>query len=359
MGDGFEYRLTSLNVLPFNAPTGADLPWGFRWMPSLRLSLSDFFAEVRVEGGAARAAATPIGDNYFETTPSSTLSAQAFGCWVYTPSDAHDTQRGNFCVRALNLGYRIGSDFQVRFGRSRYEVTEYEQMFMANAYAATPHFANLYIPYGWLGGELRFDQRRETETVRRLMFSAAMMDGADGGFLGIAQFYLGLGFGQGPHSTRLSLTAYAGLRSNPHSTDPDVVDTGMAHGEGAGFQFDYDFFSAGLGVAHQFSSWRNRAGLEPFQERGEGTFFLDFHPGSFRFRGSISDLFRADFQGRYAFDPPSGQSEFKTEWLVGYHPVTGVLISLGYIGAFGAHLSENIVFLGVQTTYSNTIPFGR
>jgi len=39
--------------------------------------------------------------------------------------------------------------------------------------------------------------------------------------------------------------------------------------------------------------------------------------------------------------------------------VNGILISLGYVGAFGNSLSENIVFLGLQTTYANTIPFGR
>ncbi|MFO1519960.1 MAG: hypothetical protein U1F57_09910 [bacterium] len=364
MGDGFEYRLTGWGQLPFNTPNGSpSLPLGIRLSPSARLEYSGFFAEVRLEGGAAQAATTPIGDNYFEATPSSTLSNHALGCWTYTPADANDTLRGNFCIRGLLAGYRIG-DFQFRFGRNRYEVTEYENMFMANAFGATPHWANLYIPYGWLGGDIRMDRQRENETLRRLMIGVSMMNGVDAGYLGMLQSTAVLALAPGNSAPRFTFTGYVGLRGNPppNPPNPSVADFGMAHGEGLGVQFDYSLFTAGIGYNHQFSGWRTTAGLDGGQERSEETMFADLHPGDglsrFRFRGSFSWLQRTDMKGANPYDPPASQTEYRTEWTASWLPTNGLQISLGYLGAFGNNFASHQVFLGMLSTFGGSVPFG-
>jgi hypothetical protein len=359
VGDGLEYKLVSWNQLPFNAPEGADLPWGFRLSPGARLNLGDFFSELRFEGGAARAATTPIGDNYFEATPSSTLSNKVFGCYVYTPTDAKDTQRANFCVRGLLVGYKFSPDFQIRLGRNRYEVTEYESMFMANSFGHTPHWANVYIPYGWLGGELRFDQKHEEGTFRRLMASAGIMNGADGGYLAILQGLSTIALSEEKSAPKFTLTAYGIIRGNPNVTDPKITDPGSTNGEGFGIQYDHGLFSGGMGFNHQLSTWQTVAGLEGSQARDEVTTFANVHPESFMIRGAFSHLVRLDEKGENASNPPQGLAESRLETTVSYLPVKGIQLSLGYIGAYSSNVTTHMGFLGALTTYEGLVPFTK
>ena len=364
MGDGFEYRLTSWNQLPFNHPEGADLPVGTRLSPSLKFEWKGIFSELRFEGGAAQAAATPLGANYFESTPSSTLTNKTFGCYVYEPKDAKDTFRANACVRGAELGYHFNSDWLIRAGRRRYEVTEYENMTMANAYSAVPHWANVYIPYGWLGAEVRYDRVRENETFRRVMFNTAIMNGAESGYLGLLQGFTSFALDEGKSAPQLSLTAYGILRGNPPPSppNPDIAENGTAHGEGFATQYSQGIFSGGLGFNHQTSSFKNKNGLNGSQDRDEFTTFLDVHPsipgGVLRFRGAFSWLTRKDEGAKNPYDPPAGHSEYHTEWTVSYHPVDGVQLSLGYLGGFGETFSTHMAFLGLLTTYKGLIPFG-
>jgi hypothetical protein len=330
--------------------------------PAAIVTYKGFFSEFRFEGGAAKTAASPAGANYFESTPSSTLTNQTFACWVYTPKDSTDLLKANACVRGLELGYHFNKDFLVRFGRRRYEVTEYENMTMANAYTSASHWANVYIPYGWLGGEVRFDRQRENETLRRLMFNVAAMNGAPSGYLALLQGATTVAFAEGKDAPRLTFSAYGILRGNPPPSpaNPDIIDNGTANGEGVILQYDHGIFSGGAGFNHQSSSWKNKTAPNGFQTRDEETLYADVHPWRFRIRGAVSWLQRGDQSGKNVFDPAAAQSEVHTEWTFSYQFVEGVQVSLGYVGAFGDKLSQptHIGFLGFLTTYKGLVPFG-
>lgn len=362
MADGLEYRLTSINVLPAPAPAEpeeAGIPWGIRLHPSLRLNLADFFTEFRLEGGAAKAGRTPIGLNYFESNPSGSLSDRSpLGAWVYEPKDDQDQLRANFGIRTLRFGYRLNPDVQFSFGRHRYEQTESDRLFMANAFSPQAKFAELSLPLHWLGGELRYDRQREAETVRQLLVSGAVQYGADSTVLGMGQFLTALAFAKGPKAPLLTLAAYAGVRSNPQPEEgPPLADPGMTHGEGFGLTLDYGIFTGGIAYGRLFGSSRDDTGSESTGERGVGTLLLDVHPGDFRFRGALSFLSRADAEDATSA-PPSGQNETHTELTVGYQPVKGLNLALGYRGAYGQEdFATHMGFLGVQTSFKGEIPF--
>ncbi|MCE9625039.1 MAG: hypothetical protein K8R69_06245 [Deltaproteobacteria bacterium] len=358
MGDGFEYRLNSLSILPFPAPEGqSHIPWGIRLSPNLRLNVSDFFADLRLEGGAAYSGATPIGANYFETNPSGAISADApASAWVYQPKDANDPLRGNFGIRSLSLGYRFGSDFQIRLGRHRYEQTESERLFMANSFSPQSNYANVTIPLHWLGGELRYDRRRTDSELRQLLFSVAGMNGADGTILGMAQALTTVAFTRAANAPRLTLTAYAAVRSNPQPASGPIADPGLTHGEGFGIQFDYDIFTAGTAFSYRWGSSHNDLGLEAADERNVATLLADLHPRNFRFRGAVSFLDQQRTTDA-AHEPRVARNETHLDLGASWLPVEGVQLTLGYRGAYGNNFAAHMGYLGVLTTFQGTVPF--
>lgn len=358
MGDGFEYRLNSINVLPFPAPAGAgEIPWGLRLSPNFRLNLGGFFADVRLEGGAAYAGATPIGANYFESNPSGALSADApASAWVYEPRDATDPLRGNFGIRSASLGYRFGRDFQIRLGRHRYEQTESERLFMANSLSPQSNYANVTIPLHWLGGEFRFDRRRDDEILRQTLLSAGVMNGADGTILGMGQGLLSLGLGEGANAPRLTMTAYVSLRSNPQPTGGTIPDPGITHGEGFGATFEYDMFSTGVAYSTRVGSSHNELGLEAQDERGAFTALADLHPRYFRFRAAYSRLEQQQTADA-AVTPRVAREESHLDLGASWLPVDGLQLTLGYRGAYGDAFAAHMGYVGVITTFQGTVPF--
>ncbi|MFO1519980.1 MAG: hypothetical protein U1F57_10015 [bacterium] len=365
----FQFRLPSIGVLPFTTPPGGSgIPWGIRLSPGATLNLGGFTTELRLEGGASNFATTPIGFNFFDSTPSSTITDHAFANWVYQPRDPHDTLRANFGVRTFTLGYRFGEDFSIRIGRHRYDVTEVESAFMNStdsaARSAAPRlygqetkWSHLNIPYGWFGGEIRYDRQRANESLRRFLIASSIINGADGGFFLNTQLLASFALAQGNDAPRITLAGDVAYRSNPPTLVPDTSDPGSAHGESVGLLFDYGIFTGGLHYGHQYSSWVNRAGLDGSQERSSESLLLDFHPGSFRFHGVLSWLQRADGKAINPYDPPGGQSEIETELAAGYQVVNGLQFSLGYLGSFGPTQSAHLLFLGVQTSFSGRFPF--
>src|SRR5215831_9664636 len=156
MGDGFEFRLTSQSVLSGPTPslpppaTNSAFPWGIRPTPSARLNVGDFFADFRLEGFVGYDPQTPLGGHYWDASPSSSISDQSpASAWVYKPSNANDNLRGYFGIRQFTLGYHITPDFQVRIGRTRYDLTESDRLMMANAYTWQTQFADVLIPLHW------------------------------------------------------------------------------------------------------------------------------------------------------------------------------------------------------------------
>jgi len=360
MGDGLEFRFNSLAVLPFPAPGASPLPWGLRIMPGARLNVGGFFLDFRGESGIAYNGQTPIQANYFFTQPVSALSDEApASAFVYRPANPQDPLRFNIGIHGLSAGYRFARDFQVRFGRHRYDQPEYQQLLIANSYSAQVNYANVTIPLHWLGGEFRYDRRRPDETVRQLMFSVGALNGADGTVLGMGQGLINLALGEGREAPRLTLTAYASLRSNPQPpTGAALPDPGITHGEGFAATFDHSFFTGGVGFAHRYGSSHNALELEATDERYVGTLLADFHPGDWRFRGVLSFLGRANASDA-AVTPAVAQSETHTEFSVGYQPVQGLTLSLGYRGAYGESLGTHMGFIGMQTNFQGEVPFSR
>lgn len=358
MGDGFEYRLNSINVLPFPAPSGtAEIPWGLRLSPNFRLNVGGFFADVRLEGGAAYAGATPLGANYFESNPSGAISADApASAWVYQPRDANDPLRGNFGIRSLSIGYRFGGDFQIRVGRHRYEQTESERLFMANSLSPQSNYANVTIPLHWLGAEFRFDRRRDSEILRQTLLSAGVMNGADGTILGMGQGLLTLGLGEGANVPRLTLTGYVSLRSNPQPPTGTIPDPGITHGEGVGLTFDYDIFNAGVAYSTRVGSSHNELGLEAQDERGAMTLVADLHPRYFRFRAAYS-LLEQQRTADAAVDPRVAREENHLDLAASVLPVEGLQLTLGYRGAYGDAFAAHMGYVGVITTFQGSVPF--
>jgi len=365
MGDHFEYRLTSLSVLPFNAPAGAGpLPWGTRLSPSGQWDVGNFSLHLRLEGGAAQASASPAGSAYFESNPSGTISRDTLiPNYVRRPdpNERDDTLRANAALRGLWLGYRFNRDWSLRFGRNRYEVGPLESTFMTQSFSQASHYANLYLPYGWLGGEIRFDRERSGETLRRSLVTLSVMNGAEhlGGALGVLQFNQVIAFAPGAEAPRLSLMGYVGWRSNPEQPDnARIVDSGQAWGLGFGSVFEYAWFLGGASFVYQDSHWGNRNGLSAGQERSEETFFAVARPGRFRMRAAISWLEREDWAGMNPFDTAgAGQSEKHWELNFGYEVLPGVAATLGYIGMNRDNATVHMGFLGLQTYYEGRIPF--
>lgn len=363
MGDGVEFRFQSLAVLPVPPPAESPLPWGIRLMPGARLNAGGFFLDFRGEMGLAYNGQTPIQANYFFTQPVSALSDDApVSAFVYRPATPEDPLRFNVGIHGLNVGYRFARDFQIRFGRHRYDQPEYQQLLITNSYSAQVNYANVTIPLHWLGGEFRYDRRRPEETVRQLMFSIGGLNGADGTALGMAQGLITLALGEGREAPRLTLTGYGSVRSNPQPETGPIPDPGLTTGQGGAATFDYSFFTGGVGFAHRYGSSHNTLELEATDERYVGTLLTDFHPGDWRFRGVVSFLGRANARD-IAVTPAVAQSEIHTEFSVGYSPVQGLTFSLGYRGAYGDNggtpLNTHMGFLGMQTNFQGEVPFAR
>lgn len=356
MGD-FEYRLTSMTVGAFPAPQGASIPWGLRASPSLRLNVDNFFTDLRLEGFVGYDPLTPIGAHYFDASPSSTISDQApVSAVAYQPSGTSDPLRAYFGIRQFTLGYRFTPDFQIRFGRNRYDQTESDRLLMTNSYTWQSQFADVVVPLHWLGGELRYDRVRPSESTRQLLFSAGAWNGAGDSVMGMGQGLATFAFAEGANAPRLTLTAYLALRHNPQPFNaPPLVDPGFTHGEGFATQFDYDFFTGSVGFSHSSNSSHNATDLHITDERSVATLLTDFHPGNFRFHGMLSFLSRA--QARDAdLSPPIGQNEVDTEVTAGYRLVDGLVLSAGYRGAYGP-IANHMGFLGLATSFNGRIPF--
>jgi len=356
MGD-FEYRLTSMSVGAAPAAQGATYPWGFRASPSVRLNIDNFFTELRLEGFVGYDPLTPIGAHYFDASPSSTISDQApVSAVVYKPADAADQLRAYFGIRQFTLGYRFTPDFQIRFGRNRYDLTESDRLMMTNTYTWQSQFADVLVPLHWLGGELRYDRVRPTETARQLMLSASAWNGAGSSVMGMGQGLVTFALADGPNASRLTFTTYVSLRRNPQpATGPALQDPGFTHGEGFATQFDYDFFTSAIALSHSYNSSHSGPGLRVTDERTVASLLLDFHPGNWRFHGIASFLSR-DQASDADNQPPKGQTEFDTEVTAGYRIVDGFVLSLGYRGEYGP-IPNHMAFLGISTSFNGRIPF--
>ncbi|HKY63078.1 MAG TPA: hypothetical protein VJR29_06645, partial [bacterium] len=323
-----------------------------------------WFLDFRGESGIAFNGQTPIQANYFFTQPVGALSDEApVSAYVYRPGSSEDPLRFNIGIHGFSTGFRFARDFQIRFGRHRYDQPEYQQLLIAHSYSAQVNYANVTIPLDWLGGEFRYDRRRPEEPVRQLLFSLGGLNGADGTALGMAQGLITLAFAEGREAPRLTLTGYASLRSNPQPETGPIPDPGITHGEGFAATFDYGIFTGGAGFAHRYGSSHNTLELEATDERHVGTLLADFHPGDWRFRGVVSFLGRASARDA-AVTPAVAATETHTEFSVGYSPVQGLTFSLGYRGAYGEDggapgrdLSTHMGFLGMATNFQGEVPF--
>lgn len=358
MGD-FEYRLTSQSVGAAPATQGGTYPWGFRASPSLRLNVDNFFSELRLEGFVGYDPLTPIGAHYFDASPSSTISDQSpVSAVVYQPNGTTDYLRSYFGIRQFTLGYRFTPDFQVRFGRNRYDLTESDRLMMTNTYTWQSQFADVLVPLHWLGGELRYDRVRPNENLRQLLFSASAWNGAGSSVMGLGQGLFTYALADGANAPRLTLTAYVSLRGNPQpATGPSLQDPGFTHGEGFATQFDVDFFTAAAALSHSYNTSHSAAGLHVTDDRAVGTLLLDFHPGNWRFHGMASFLSRAQASDADR-DPAKGQTEIDTEVTAGYRIVDGLVASIGYRGEYGP-IPNHMAFLGLTTSFNGRIPFSR
>ncbi|GEM_PF-2917149 len=381
MGDNnFEYRLLSNNVFPFNAPSAFSggpenpVPWNFRLSPSGQLNIGNFFVHLRVEGGAGQVAASRAGNTYFESTPSGTLSRDTIlPNYVerFDPSDKTDTLRANLALRSLMMGYNFDRDWSLRFGRHRYEVGPLETAFMTNSLAQATHYSNLYLPYGYLGAEVRYDRNRENnfdQVIRRAMLSFSMIQGAENlptsGYLGIlqGQITFAQSFNDSEQRTalndpRFSLMGYVGFRGNqlPATHPENILDPGTAFGWGLGAVYEQGWWTLGLELVSQESSWIRSNHLEASQERFQESLFMLLRPDKFRIRAAYSWLKRADVLGNNPYDPPAGQSEQHWEINAGYEVFPGILPLLFYMGANGSNDSMHVGGIGLLTSLGGMI----
>lgn len=357
MGDGFELRFPSNNMLGLPDPDGSALLGGTRFSPGARLNLGDFFAEFRVEGAFTNAQRTTIGSNLFDSTPSSSLARQSpMSLWEYEPSDDNDRLRANFGIRSATIGYRLAQDFNFRIGPHRYDITEAERLCMDNTFAPSCKFSFFSFPIGFIGGEFRYDRRRDTETVRQLMFSLSGMNTGFGGGFGMVQGLATFALEPGATAPRFTLHAFAGLHSNPQPEEGHLVDPGLTHGEGVGLQFDYSLFTGGFTYAHRDGHSLDEAGVGEDHRRDVLTTYLQVRPGDFLVRGTFSFLSRTDREG-ISVDPPTGMTEPHTELFGGWRPIDGLLLGLGYHGVYGER-PAHVAFIGVSTDLRLNLPFG-
>lgn len=358
MGDGLDYRLDGIFSVPFPAPEGGNIPWGFRLSPGLQLNIGGFFTEFRLEGGAAEARQTAIGANYFDTAPAQVMSDRVpVSAWVYQPRDDEDLFRANFGIRSFNVGYRFTPDFQIRFGRHRYDITESQRLLMANAYSGHAKFADVNAPLHWLGGELRYERRRNDETARNVLFSGGVMMGADNTILGMVQGLGAFALSAEPRPPLLTFTAFVSLRSNPQPLEGAPLSVpGVTHGEGFAMQFDYGIFTGITGYNHRSGHSWDDLGRESVDERDIFNLVLDVHPGDFRIRGALAYLNRQKGPD-IGLTPPVGMNEWDTEASVGYEFVDGIMVNAGYRGAYGMERSDHMAFIGLLSTFRGNVPF--
>ena len=223
MGDNrLEYRLRSLNVGPLMESPEGHYPWGIRLSPRLELHLNNgFFAELRVEGGVAHEDRTPIGMNFFNSNPSSTLDERGPLVWRHVPDDRNDHWRYVGGLRNLVFGWRFNSRFSTRVGRFRFDQTEYERLFNPDhAWSQAINFARVNMRLNWIGAELRYDHQQNSGMLRRTLLSANITDNADGTVLSMSQGLLTFALNNESHPPLLTFTGYVAYRT---------VEIGRAH----------------------------------------------------------------------------------------------------------------------------------
>ena len=321
-------------------------------------------------------AASPAGNTFFESAPSSTLSRDTFiPNYVrrFDPNDKTDTFRANFSIRSLMIGYNFNRDWSLRFGRNRYEVGALETTFMTNSLAQATHYSLLYLPYGWLGGEVRYDRNREndySQSVRRAMLSLNVINGAENlpvmGYLATLQGQITFARAfehpeerSAVNDPRFSLIGYAAVRGNqlPAVKPENVQDPGTALGAGLGFVYEQNWWMLGLEFAWQRSSWTRTNHLDAFSERSQESIFVMLRPDRFRIRAAFTALNRADASGANPYDSPTGQSEQHWELNAGYEVLPGVSPSLFYMGATGYNYSMHMGGIGLLTYFEGRAPF--
>ena len=78
--------------------------------------------------------------------------------------------------------------------------------------------------------------------------------------------------------------------------------------------------------------------------------------GDFRIRGLFTYLHKTKGKN-VIMEPPKVQEEYQTEFSFGYKLPEGLLLAIGYRGAYGEE-NNHIGFIGLNTDFKGKIDFG-
>jgi hypothetical protein len=354
-----QLKFPSSNVAGLPNPDGGAL-YGTRFSPGLKLELENFFAEFRVEGSFTNGQRSSLGINYFDTSPSSSLAEESpMSLWEHEARDENDLLRANFGIRSASLGFKFGN-FQLRLGPHRYDITQAEKLCMEGIFSSQCKFAFLSVPLGYFGGELAYELKSKTDTLRRLYFSAGGMDTGFGGFLALFQGLGTFAFNNAEDAPALTLHAYGGWHSNEE--EEGLSDPGITHAEGFVIQYDDNFdggkWNAGVAYGHRAGRSMDLEGMEAAHTRDVMSFYAGVNPGKFLIRGMYSHASTTEGDA-VNLSPPSAGKEFHSELSVGYQLVDGLSLSLGHRGVYGGEGDVHIGFLGLNTDLQHKFNLGE
>ncbi len=357
MGNGLEIRIPSTNGLGGPNPGLGPVFLGSRFSPGAQMTIGNFIAETRVEGAFTNGGRSPLGINFSDSAPSGSLSKDSpWALWVHEKRGPQDTLRANFGIRGLTVGGKI-KNWQIRVGVHRFDTVEADNLCMAESFGSQCKFAFLGFPLGWAGGEIRYDRRQETESLRRLYFRGAAMHVGYGGAFGVAEGLVQFALGSALRAPTLLATAYAALQSNP-PTEDSSSRPGLTRGAGATIQFDAKGVSLGAGISYQHGESGEEEIPQEEHRRLTQTTYLNGRVKNFILHGALTYASRSD-NNNIGHASSTEQSELHLEASVAYQPVKGLSLVAGYRGILVGEAPSHMAFLGINTDLRFQIPFRK
>ncbi len=266
---------------------------------------------------------------------------------------------------SANLGYRFPRGWSLQVGRSHYEESDIEGVLTQDAYQVSPTFANVTVPLGWAGGALRYDgPGPEGRLLENISAGIAYQRGDDGTHLGIVQGLLD--FQVSPASVEeesiLTVAANSTVRAQSGPDSGSFAGQGTTWGVGAMLHYSRAWFRGGAAFHHSSGKFKDPVADVGFiEQRNALTALLGFSPSKFLLQGVYT--FTQQWQETRLPSSTSilSDKEHHLEGQVGYRPVDGVLLSLGYRGVLCEEKShrDHFAFLGLLMDFGGFVEFKK
>ncbi len=335
---GLGWQLQGIAVTPLSFRDDRH-PFGTRVVPKLELDLKGFFVHGGVEIGLSRFENSSSGVAHFDTDPTFYYSG--------------------------NLGYRSPSGWSLRVGRSHYEESDIEGVLTQDSYQVSPTFANVTVPLGWAGGALRYDgPGPEGRGLENISAGIAYQRGDDGTHLGIVQGLLDfhLGHADGQASSVLTLAANSSVRSKSAPDSGSFAGRGTTWGLGGLLHYSYKGFRIATSFHRSAGRFEDQVSDLNFVERRHAlTALMGVAPGKFLLQGVYTFTQQLQETQFPAMSSVLSEKEHHLEGQVGYRPVEGLLLSLGYRGVLCEDKSqrEHFAFLGLLMDFGGFVEFKK